>query len=129
MSAYITLLNTAQTKLNSIGLEHLPELITNLRSHFRGVTPQLVPALLKLTTSKQHGPLALQCIELLVTHVGEFLHSFCPVLSVFIRLYVRVNLCLCLADHLWIIQPFATSAMYSGNAKAKQIAINTVTSK
>ena len=71
MSAYITLLNTAQTKLNSIGLESLPDLIIQLHSSFKDVTPQLVPSLLKLITSKQHGEMALKNIQLLLKHVGK----------------------------------------------------------
>jgi len=72
MSAYVTLLNTAQTKLNSIGLESLPDLIMKLHASFKDVTPQLVPALLKLITSKQHGDMALKNIQLLIKYVGTY---------------------------------------------------------
>ena len=71
MSAYVTMLNTAQTKLNSMGLESLPDLIMNLHSSFKDVTPQLVPALLKLISSKQHSDMAQKNIELLVKYVGK----------------------------------------------------------
>ena len=81
MSAYVTTLNTAQTKLNSIGLENLPQIIVKLHSCFRDVTAQLVPSLLKLVTSKHHGELALKNIDLLVKHVGMLFSSVpgtCP---------------------------------------------------
>ena len=71
MGAYVMMLTTAQTKLNHIALESLPGLIVDLHPSFRDVTPQLIPALLKLVSSKQYSELALENVECVVKHVGK----------------------------------------------------------
>ena len=71
MGSYIMMLTTAQTKLNHIALESLPGLLADLHSSFRDVIPQLVPALLKLVSSKQYSDLALENIDCVVKYVGK----------------------------------------------------------
>ena len=72
----MSMLTTAQPKLNFIGLDSLPKLIVNLHHCFRDVTHQLVPTLLKLVASKQHSELALNSINCLVKFVGKFRHVY-----------------------------------------------------
>ena len=73
MGSYVMMLTTAQTKINFIALESLPRLIVHLHPCLRDTTPQLVPALLKLVSSKQHSKLALDNVDCLVKHVGELM--------------------------------------------------------
>nr|XP_002123399.1 TOG array regulator of axonemal microtubules protein 1-like [Ciona intestinalis] len=94
MDAYMTLLTTANTKFNSIGLGSLPDLISSLGDTIRDKLPVLVPAVLKLIASKQQSNQARVVVDVIV---DKF-------------------------DNLALIQPFASVSQY-GSGKPRQVAI------
>uniref|UniRef100_H2ZQF8 TOG domain-containing protein n=1 Tax=Ciona savignyi TaxID=51511 RepID=H2ZQF8_CIOSA len=94
MDAYMTLLTTANTKLNAIGLTVLPDIVLPLGDTIRDKLPELVPAVLKLIASKQQSTQAKAAVD---TIVGRY-------------------------DNMVLIQPFAQVSQY-GAGKSRQVAI------
>lgn len=71
MDAYVSLLTTSNTKLNTLGLAKLIQILEPLGSCIRESVQTLVPPVCKLLGSKPHSSLALQVLDLFMAKIGK----------------------------------------------------------
>jgi len=97
MDVFIALLTTSNTKANHLSLQNMRHLVERFGEKMKDSLQLLLPALLKLTVSK-NSQLAKQTLDVVVTHV----------------------------DNSFLLQPFANQATYA-NGKSRQYALEKLT--